>query len=195
MTFVPIRLAGDRITLKDGSHWTITEQFGRTGIDDYYAVDNGERSRFVYADEIASPAPVMRGLQSMGRALRPVGPPPAILDYDGARGELERKRRPTLSEWTRRYDAARTGPSVDELIASGHLQPFQAAAFATFDPETNSFDVTPNLGKVHYVPCDFDEADLRRKMERDLLMDGSTTVIFEIIDPDKKPHRGHGGDR
>lgn len=190
MTFVPIRLAGDRITLKDGSHWTITEQFGRTGIDDYYAVDNGERSRFVYADEIASPAPVMRGLQSMGRALRPVGPPPEILDHtgDAAHWQLAgRTRRPSLAEWTRRYDAARTGPSIRDLIASGHLMPFQSAAFASLDPETNSFEITPNLGKVHYVPCDFDAEDLRRKMERDLLMDGSTTIIFEIIDPDKEP--------
>lgn len=190
MTFVPVRLAGDRITLKDGSHWTIRECFGRTGIDDYYDVDNGERSRFVYADEIASPAPIMRGLQSMGRALRPVPPTPEVIDHadDAAHWQLAgRAKRPSLAEWTRRYDAARTGPSVDELIAGGFLQPYQSAAFAALDPETNSFELTPNLGKVHYVGGDYNAEELRRKMERDLLMDGSTTIIFEMIDRDKEP--------
>lgn len=189
MTFVPIRLAGDRITLKDGSHWTITEQFGRTGIDDYYAVENGERSRFVYADEIASPAPIMRGLQSIGRALRPVPPTPQVLDHAGAE-----------AEWKRRFDAARvkrgdnpfartTGPSVDELIEGGFLRPYQARAFAALDPETTGFDddgrvnFIPGIGKIHYIACDYDAAAMRRMMDDEL---SAPPITVEIIDRDEE---------
>lgn len=141
MTFIPARLTGDRITLKDGSHWTIAECFGRLGIDDYYEVTNGAKRKLAYADEIASPAPTMRGRQSFGRALRPKPPVPVggvVLDYAGAEAELARKSRP-----------------------------YQAAAFATLDPETTNFQLTPGLGKVHVVPCDYDEAGLRRLMDRD----------------------------
>lgn len=129
MTFVPVRLAGDRITLKDGSHWTIRECFGRTGIDDYYDVDNGERSRFVYADEIASPAPMMRGGQSIGRIFRT--PPPHRNDPEAV-GETRRViGRPTLAEWLARYDAVQAARGDGRLTCALEGRPYQEAAMRT----------------------------------------------------------------
>lgn len=124
MTFVPARLSGDRITLKDGSHWTIAKCFGRLGIDDHYEVAEGGVERLVYSDEIASPAPVMRGRQSFGRAFRPA--PPVSLE--------------SSADWP-----ITPGYSIVEMVDRGELPDAETAPLI-MDFETHSC-VPLRLGK------------------------------------------------